>query len=159
MGVTIRTAGRSDVERLDQALAALARDLGDAYHVSPGALERAGWGEVPAFRAQLAEEEGALAGLVLYSPGFSTVRGGSGLYVSDLWVAGTQRSGGLGRRLLAEAYGDAARAWGACFLRLQVYDRTPAARRFYDRLGFVPAKGHTDLFLDEAGCAALEGER
>ena len=67
--------------------------------------------------------------------------------------------GGLGRRLLAEAYGDAARAWGACFLRLQVYDRTPAARRFYDRLGFVPAKGHTDLFLDEAGCAALEGER
>ncbi|WP_305969561.1 MULTISPECIES: GNAT family N-acetyltransferase [unclassified Mameliella] len=159
MGLTIRTAARSDVERLDQALAALARDLGDTYNASPEALARAGWGEVPAFRAQLAEESGAMAGLALYSPGLSTVRGGAGLYVSDLWVSPAQRSGGLGRRLLAAAYADAASAWGACFLRLQVYDRTPAARRFYDRLGFVPAKGHTDLFLDEAGCAALEGER
>ncbi|KHQ51459.1 GNAT family N-acetyltransferase [Mameliella alba] len=159
MAVTIRLAGRSDAGRLDSALAALARDLGDTYNASPEALERAGWGDVPAFRAQLAEEGGVLAGLALYSPGLSTVRGGAGLYVSDLWVSPKQRSGGLGRRLLGAAFADAARAWGACFLRLQVYDRAPAARRFYDRLGFVPAKGHTDLFLDEAGCAALEGER
>lgn len=158
MTVTIRQAERADAERLDAALAALAKDLGDPYRATPAGLARAGWGQVPAFRAQLAEDGAVLAGLALYSPGLSTVRGGPGVNVSDLWVAPAHRSGGLGRLLLAAAFADAARLWGACFLRLQVYDRTPEARRFYDRLGFVPSTGHTDLILDEAGCVALKGE-
>ncbi|AVO36902.1 GNAT family N-acetyltransferase [Pukyongiella litopenaei] len=158
MTASIRQAVRSDAERLDAALAALAGDLGDPYRATPAGLERAGWGRAPAFRAQIAEAGTDLAGLALYSPGLSTVMGGPGLYVSDLWVAPGHRSDGLGQRLLAAAFADAAHVWGACFLRLQVYDRSPAARRFYDRLGFVPSTGHTDLFLDEAGCAALKGE-
>lgn len=159
MTVTIRQAERADVDRLDAGLSALARDLGDRYCATPARLEQAGWGEVPAFRAALAEDGAALAGLVLYSPSVSTIRGGAGLFVSDLWVAPEHRSGGLGQRLLAAAFADASRRWGARFLRLQVYDRAPAARRFYDRLGFALARGHSDLFLDEAGCTALEGER
>ncbi|WP_239520983.1 GNAT family N-acetyltransferase [Pseudooceanicola aestuarii] len=100
-----------------------------------------------------------LRGLVLYCPAFSTARGGRGIYVSDLWVAAGGRSCGLGRRLLHAALADAAAQSGAPmrFLKLQVYDHTPRARRFYDRLGFVPVGGFSELILDAAACAALEG--
>ncbi|KUF09180.1 GNAT family N-acetyltransferase [Pseudoponticoccus marisrubri] len=156
MDSTIRIAQEADAAALQEGLRRLAVDLGDAYRVDAATLARAGWGSTPAFRAQIAGE-GALAGLALYSPAFSTLRGGAGLYVSDLWVAPEARGTGLGRRLLGAAFADAAKAWGAVYLRLQVYDRTPAARRFYDRLGFAAARGATDMILDEAGCAALKG--
>jgi ribosomal protein S18 acetylase RimI-like enzyme len=81
---------------------------------------------------------------------FSTVRGGAGLYVSDLWVAPEARSAGLGHRLLKAAEARAAEAWGAGFLRLTVYDDNPRARAFYDRLGFHSDPRETPLAIDFA---------
>ena len=155
---TIRLADRADAGRLNTGLAHLSAALGDTHRATDDRIAAQGWGDWPAFRAQLAEEGDALVGLALYSPIYSTVRGGAGVYVSDLWVAAQCRSDGLGRRLLRAALLDAEAEWGAGFLRLQVYDHTPRARRFYDRLGFVQTRGLADLVLDTAACEALKGE-
>ena len=47
----------------------------------------------------------------------------------------------------------------AKFLKLNVYDISADSRRFYERLGFAPVITETEMKLDEAGCAALRGER
>lgn len=153
----IRPATAADLPRLEAGLRALAQRLGDPYAALPEALQRAGFGANPAFRAVIAENGAALLGLALYSPVFSTIRGTTGLYVSDLWVAESARGAGLGRQLLGAAAQDAGAAWDARFLRLVVYRNNPAARRFYDRIGLRAAEGETVMTLDEAGLDALKG--
>lgn len=157
MIATIRSAGAGDARALGDALAQLSAELGDRHRVEIADLARAGWGDDPAFRAQLALEGAQTLGVALYSPVFSTVRGGAGIHVSDLWVAPGHRAGGIGRQLLAAALADGRARWAARFIRLAVYDGSPGARRFYDRLGFAPLAGQSDLILDEAGCTALKG--
>jgi GNAT superfamily N-acetyltransferase len=149
---TIRRAGRGDVEALDAGLRALSAALGDAHRATAADLLRDGFGPRPAFAALIAETQGLLpAGVALFSPLYSTTRGGAGAYVSDLWVAEALRGAGLGARLLAAARDEAAALWGARFLRLGVYARTPRARAFYDRLGF--AESPDERYLTLAGPA------
>lgn len=158
MSVHLRLAAAEDAARLNAALAGLSRDLGDDHAAEVGALVHAGWGPAPAFRAQIAETgPGPLAGATLYSPVFSTVRGGAGIYVSDLWASPALRGQGLGRRLLVAALADGAETWGAGFIKLAAYHASVDALRFYDRLGFRVIEGQHDLVLDAEGCAALGG--
>ncbi|MGE0846247.1 MAG: N-acetyltransferase family protein [Flavobacteriaceae bacterium] len=156
--ITIRRAQAADAGMLHEALAALSRDLGDAHRAGPDDLLRHGFGERPSFSAVLAEQDGRAIGAAVFSPVFSTIRGGPGLYVSDLWVDSTIRGGGLGRRLLAAAAAEARRDWGAGFLRLAVYEDNARARAFYERLGFDAGKGEAVLTLEGDGLAALKGE-
>ena len=51
---------------------------------------------------------------------------------------------------------DAQSVWGACFIKLVVYDDNPKARAFYDRLGFAGSTGETTLTLDKQGLATLK---
>ena len=152
----IRLAEPADVPRLRAALASLAQTMGDPFEASEADLSRVLHGPAPLARAQLAEAgPGGLAGGTLYTPIFSTIRGAAGIYVSDLWTSAEARGQGLGPRLLAAALADAAAVWGASFLKLQVYDDNPHARRFYDRLGFAEALGHAEMVLEREACAAL----
>jgi ribosomal protein S18 acetylase RimI-like enzyme len=157
----IRPAEPGDAEALDAALAALSADLGDVHRSDAAALRAHGFGPGASFRALVAEGGGAagFAGAVLMSPIFSTVKGGPGVYVSDLWVAPGLRGSGLGRRLLAAA-AEAARAeWGARHLKLTVYDDNPRARAFYERLGFVADPRALTLAIEGAALDALsQGE-
>ncbi|MBN9887632.1 GNAT family N-acetyltransferase [Salipiger abyssi] len=155
MTITFQLAEEADMPRLNAALAALSETLGDRHLSSEDDLRRAGFGRHPVFRAMLAEQAAELVGLALYSPSLSTSKGLVVSYVSDLWVSPARRGQRLGPRLLAAVARDAAAVWGAGALKLNVYHDNPAARRFYDRLGFVPAEHHTEMFLDEAGIAAL----
>jgi ribosomal protein S18 acetylase RimI-like enzyme len=155
----IRRATRHDLPLLDRALRALSQDLGDPHPASIDLLDQAGFGSTPAFYALIAlENPDTICGAVVFSPVLSTSLAGTGLYVSDLWVAQHGRGGGLGRRLLAEAARYAEIHWAARFLKLAVYDGSPDARRFYDRLGFYARSGETTLFLDTGGLAALKGQ-
>lgn len=157
--ITIRLVEADDVQRLDTALRRLSEAIGDPHGATPEQLREAGFGPHPAFRAQLAEAGGAVVGATLYSPVFSTVRAGAGVYVSDLWAAPSVRGAGLGQRLLAAAAQDAATVWGARFLKLVVYDDNVRARAFYDRLGFIASSGETTLTLDAAGFASLAAKQ
>ncbi len=154
MQVTFRLAQAGDAARLNAALRQLSQHLGDGHRATEHDLVRAGWGDAPAFRAQLAETD-RVVGAALYGPVFSTRIGGAGVYVSDLWVASGARGRNLGCRLLAAVLADATALWAARFLKLEVDEANPAARRFYARLGFAPRAGQTTMILDAAGCAAL----
>lgn len=157
--IAIRQAGADDAERLNTALRHLSRAIGDEHGANADMLRDAGFGKNPVFRALLAEAGGEAVGAALYSPVFSTVRSGAGVYVSDLWVSEAMRGKGLGRKLLHAVVGDAASIWNARFLKLVVYDDNPDARAFYDRLGFSASKGETILTLDEKGLIALKNGR
>jgi ribosomal protein S18 acetylase RimI-like enzyme len=154
--ITIRNAVAEDTERLNMALRHLSEHIGDTHAATPDLLREAGFGTNPSFRGQLAEADGTVVGAALYSPVFSTVRAGAGVYVSDLWVAPSARGQGLGRRLLNAIADDAATVWSVRFLKLVVYDDNAEARAFYDRLGFSAAQGETTLTLGEAGLTALK---
>ena len=123
-------------------------------HGTAHALRRYGFGANPLFQAVLAEQAGAVTGLVLFFPEFSTLRGCPGVFVQDLFVAAPARGQGLGRRLLAQAM-DAGRAWDAAYLALMVDRSNARARVFYDRCGFVDRGDYDMLLLDGAGLAAL----
>jgi ribosomal protein S18 acetylase RimI-like enzyme len=157
--IAIRQAGADDAERLNTALRHLSTAIGDEHCADPDMLRQAGFGANPAFRALLAEAGREVVGAALYSPVFSTVRAGAGVYVSDLWVSEKTRGKGLGRKLLQAVTDDAATVWKARFLKLVVYDDNPDARAFYDRLGFSASQGETILTLDETGLTALKNDR
>ena len=146
--VVLRLARQGDAARLNRALARLSADLGDTHRATDAEVAAAGWGRAPVFRAILAEAAVDVVGVALYSPCFSTVRGGAVAYLSDLWVAEALRGSGIGRKLLAEAGRDAAATWSARRLKLNVYQTMSQTRRFYEALGFEPATHQTELHLD-----------
>ncbi|MGM0586026.1 MAG: N-acetyltransferase family protein [Pseudomonadota bacterium] len=155
MTVTVREAGPQDAPALNDALAALSEFMGDAHAASAEDLRAAGWGDEPAFRAWIAERDGAIVGAVMFSPVYSTIRGAAGVFVSDLWVAEALRGSGLGRRLLATARAEGLRLWGARFLKLSVYDNNPGARAAYERMGFEAETGARTMMLEGRPWTAL----
>ncbi len=134
--VTIRLAEAQDAARLNDALRELSKDLNDVHRASNEDVAKAGFGSAPSFSALLAELDGGVVGVALYSSFFSTTRGAPGVFVSDLWVAQSQRGSGVARRLLSAVCDSAAQQWGAAFLRLNVYHHNEAAIAAYEKLGF-----------------------
>ncbi len=158
-GLSIRVARPDDMARLDSGLRALSAELGHDHRAGPDGLNAAGFGAHPAFVALLAESGSDLAGVAMFSAQFSTVRGGAGAYVSDLWVAEPWRGQGVGERLLAAVRDKAAVLWDARFLRLAVALDNAGAQAFYQRLGFTPLSGETWMTLAGDALAALKGQR
>ncbi|WP_417425422.1 GNAT family N-acetyltransferase [Hoeflea sp.] len=137
--INIRPAGRADVAAVNRALRQLSADMGDEHRATDADIERFCFGPSPILHALLAvTKDGDVVGVAAYSPFFSTVFGTVGIYVSDLWVAGSARGKRLGVRLLAAVRDAGAKAWDADFLRLNVYHNNPRALAFYERIGFVP---------------------
>jgi len=155
--IVISPVIRADLDLLHNAMQELSAALGDRHVADIAALEAGGFGPEPAFRAQLARRSGVVVGALVYSPLFSTTRGGAGLYVSDLWVAQSARGCGLGRRLLARALSDAEARGGACFVKLSVYDDNPLAQRFYHQIGFDAQPLEFNMILQGAALNALKG--
>lgn len=153
-----RVADAAGLERLVGALEALSAELGDNHAATPETLRRAILAAQPAAYGLLALRDGETAGAAMFSPVFSTVRGSAGLFVSDLWVAASQRGQGTGRSLLGEVARAGRSTWSADWMKLAVYDRSEKARAFYLRLGFVPVAGAREFQLDGAGIAVLAGE-
>lgn len=154
--ITLRRAHPADGARLNTALARLSESMGDIHRATDARITAAlaGGG---ACHALLAESGGALVGVAMFSPLFSTTRGMAGVYVSDLWVDDARRGDGLGPLLLAAVRDEGATLWNAGFLRLGVYAGNRRARAFYDRLGFTHAPDEHYLTLTGPALAALKG--
>ncbi|WP_112323160.1 GNAT family N-acetyltransferase [Oceanibium sediminis] len=153
---SIRKATAPDLPILSDGLRALARDIGDPYPMSDAALAEALFGPAPICHALIAGHD-APTGLALFTPLVSTSLGGTGAFVSDLWVAGTQRGLGLGERLLCGVLETSGQLWGARYLRLTVYDDNPHALRFYERLGFLRKASEHPLILMPDAAGRLRG--
>lgn len=137
------------------ALRLLARDMGDPYRMDDDALARMLTDTGGATRAVLAEEAGTPVGVALYSVFVSTTRGQVGAFVTDLWVAESQRGTGLGRALLARVRDTVAARWGGTFLRLNYYADNAGAAAFYDRLVFRPKPQEIWVTLEGKALEAL----
>ncbi|WP_439120081.1 GNAT family N-acetyltransferase [Marivita sp.] len=143
---------------LGTALERLSHDLGDPYHATEANLAQALWGACPSAWARLAHRSSKLAGVVLFSPVYSTTQGGAGVYVSDLWVDAEERGHGLGQALLREAAHSGNELWSAQFMRLAVYNDNARASALYQKLGFARAAGQSTLALTGPWFQALRGQ-
>jgi ribosomal protein S18 acetylase RimI-like enzyme len=149
-GITLRRAVAADVP----VIHAMLRELAAADGVTPGAmaadLQRHGFGARPLFQVILAEAADEALGMVLFYPDFSTLRGRPGVMVQDLFIAGTARRRGLGRRLLAAALAAGA-DWEAAYLTLMVERGNVEAQGFYRQIGFQDRGSYASLILEGAG--------
>lgn len=136
--ISIRDAGIDDAAAIAEMVHRIAVGTGDGDKAVSGAedFRRHGFGEVPHYRALIAEQSGAPVGLSLWLYDFSSWRGNLGAYLQDLFVEPALRGSGLGKTLLA-ATCERAIADGACHLRLSVNSENQAARDFYSHLGFA----------------------
>lgn len=145
---------------LEAGLKLLAADLGDPYETDSATLHDAMFGPNPSCAAAIVTDAGdALIGAALYSPVFSTVQGGAGVYVSDLWVSPDLRGHGLGPLLLCHVASRAQTLWKARFLRLISYAENLRARAFYARLGFDDHINDLVLQLSGDGLEKLKERR
>lgn len=145
MTLRLRDMRPGEAGRIAAMVASLARDVGAPV------VPRITGDKLNAARdlvdVVVAEEDGALLGVILTLMTFSTWRGARGLYVVDLFVEGAARNRKIGLALLREA-ARRGRAKGACFIKLEVDHSNLGAARFYKRLGFT-RKEEDRLFVLE----------
>jgi GNAT superfamily N-acetyltransferase len=139
--VPLRDAGRTDLA----TIAGLIRALGEyeqlTHEVTFDESELGRWlfGERPAATVTLAtEDDGAVAGMALWYPTFSTFLGVPGTWLEDLFVLPAHRGRGHGRALL-----DHLRARTPGRVEWAVLDWNEPAIGFYNRLGARPVEGWT----------------
>ncbi len=155
--VTLRLATVTDADALHAMIMAMAREAGaiDRMSSCPDDFRRFGFSDPPCFHALMAERGGAAVGLCVYFFSFSTWRGARGVYVQDIYVAGSERGRGLAQRLIAETARRAGEQ-GAKFLRLAVDRENLAARKFYEKLGLRHAADECTYMVLGDDFAALK---
>jgi GNAT superfamily N-acetyltransferase len=137
----IRDAVPTDVGEIGALIHELAAFERLAHEVTwqPGQLERHLFGDAPAARVLIAEAgPGAVAGMALWFPTFSTFLGEPGIWLEDLFVRPEHRGGGIGRALL-----EAVRARTDGRVEWAVLDWNEPAVAFYRALGAAPVEGWT----------------
>ncbi len=149
----MRKATAADVPVILRFLAAMAAEAGEEIGSTEASLLAHGFGPVPRFHGLLAEQAGAVVGMILYFPEYSTWRGEIGLFVQDVYVSPAGRGLGLGRALLAAAMRHA--EWQPQFMTLMVAHLNRNARDFYTALGLTLRDEADQLILEGEGLAAL----
>jgi GNAT superfamily N-acetyltransferase len=137
--LTIRTATSADADAIGNLVAEFQRylhDLGDSTEALFGAEPylRDGFGANPAFAGIVAERASIVEGYLLYHFGYDTDRAERLLFVIDLYVRGSSRGAGIGRRLMERAAA-IGREHDARAMIWSVFKPNSLARRFYEGLG------------------------
>ena len=148
--VVIAPVTEDDIHQLDFALRALSFEMGDEHVATVEILKVAFASDHSAFNALLACSNDEVVGAIVWTPLFSTTRGGGGVFVSDLWVASSARGQGIGNKLLARAVSDADNSSGACFLKLAVHRTNPSAYSYYTHVGFKEETEMSTMILEGA---------
>lgn len=130
----------ADFERMSAELDAYLEALdphdqsGPAVTQSAEAFLRNGFGDDPCHACLIAEQEGRALGYLLYFFGYWSSHAARALFVADLFVREEARGQGAGRALMHGA-ARALRARGGSTILWTVWDKNPAAIRFYQSLG------------------------
>lgn len=134
--ISVRAGRRDDVDVIARMLKASAENQGEpgALCVTAADLRREGFGETPRFHALLAEADGSVVGLALYTFGFSTWTSVNGIHLEDLYVEPAWRRHGVAHTLMRELAA-VARRHGCRRLRWFVLRSNENARRFYESIG------------------------
>ena len=101
--IRLRNAAPADAEAIHALVRELAayEKLSDEVDSTAAMLRDALFCEGPRVFCEMAEVDGAAAGLALWFYDFSTFRGRHGIYLEDLFVRPQFRGRGIGRSLLA----------------------------------------------------------
>lgn len=157
MSATIRPArpgDEPDILRLIRALADYEREP-DAVEATAEGLAAHLFADVPRVFAHVAEQEGHIVGMALWFLNFSTWTGKHGIYLEDLFVDPSARSGGVARGLV-RALAAEARARDCARIEWAVLDWNVQAKDFYRRLGARHNESWEPWRLDGAALAALQ---
>lgn len=136
----IRLATLADLEVVHAMLLELAAIEGGTVSATLDDLARDGFGDRKLFEVLLAEESGAVGGMLVFIPTYSTWQGRPGVMIHDLFVREAARGRGIGEALVKElARLGEQRGWAR--MDVSVLEANSAARRFYDRQGLVHDTG------------------
>ena len=154
--LTIRPAAPADVEVIFTLVSELAdyERLSQSVESTPAMMGEALFGPAPRVFCDIAEWDGAPAGLALWFYDFSTFLGRHGIYLEDLFVRSAFRGKGIGKRLLRRL---AARCLDEGLGRLtwSVLDWNTPAIDFYRAQGAEPLDTWTTCRVSGAALARL----
>lgn len=140
MVTTVRLATLADLDAVYAMLVELAAIEGGTVSASPADLARDGFGDRKLFEVLLAEESGAVAGMLVFFPTYSTWQGKPGVMIHDLFVREAARGRGIGESLVKELARLGEQS-GWARMDVSVLEGNLAARRFYDCQGLTHDAG------------------
>ena len=138
--MTVRPATPDDLAAIGELIRLLAdyEDLAHEVVWSLDDLDRHLFGEDPAAHVLVAEDGGAVVGMALWFPTFSTFLARPGIWLEDLFVRAEHRGRGHGRALL-----QALMEQTPGRLEWAVLDWNAPSIAFYESLGARPVDGWT----------------
>jgi GNAT superfamily N-acetyltransferase len=153
---SIRLARLDDCAEMLRLLRLLAAFEGESAPIPAtiDSLRRDGFGEKRLFEALLYAPQGAVRGLAVLFPGYSSWQAKPTLVLHDLFVEENARGQGAGLALLKAA---ARRAMdlGACRLDVMVLASNEGGRSFYESLGFQRLEAWQPYRLGQEGIERL----
>lgn len=129
-------------------------DTPELFHVTLETVTRDILGPSPKLEAEIAEWNGAPAGLCLWYRVYASFRAATGLYLEDIFVRPEFRGNGIGKAFFLHL-AEAARREGAYRIEWSVLDWNESAIGFYRSLGAAPNVGWTNYRLGEEAIAKL----
>lgn len=139
--MTVRPATADDLSEICALIRELAdyESMADEVVLDEAVVGTHLFGPKPSASVLIAEADGgAVAGMALWYPTFSTFLGRPGIWLEDLFVRPTFRGRGLGVALL-----QALRAMTDDRIEWAVLDWNESSIRFYEALGARPVEGWT----------------
>lgn len=152
--LVIRPATSSDVSLLARLIHEFAGFEGLDAVISENDLLRDGFGAQPKFRALIAEWERQPAGYALFFDYYSTFRGGSGIFLEDIYIVKRFRSKGIGKALFAHLAAIALREHRVGIM-FNVLDWNHKAIAFYRSIGAIFLEDWKTVCLEEDALKAL----
>ncbi|MCG8490559.1 MAG: GNAT family N-acetyltransferase [Sneathiellales bacterium] len=154
--ILIRKAEKTDIHAVNNALRKLSEHMSDPHPITDEMLSEAVFGSDGAASILIAEKQGEVMGLTMFSPYVSTNMGGIGIYISDLWVDASLRGQGIGPKLMYEATKQFSSPVKR--IKLEVYQDNPKAKETYLRLGFKATERAEYLSLAESDFDNIKGK-
>lgn len=155
--VSIRSGTANDIPLMKAFVDEFAEYERVSTVISEEQLRQDGFGARPKFQVLIAAVDGVPAGYALFFDCYSSLRGGHGILLEDLFVRPAFRGRSVGRALLARIarITEDARAFGIMF---NVLDWNDGAIRFYRRIGATFLDDWKTVCLKEKALHELASE-